>query len=370
MVMSLPMTKQEFTEEKQIKFRVSIAIAAGVTPADVTLDKIETISSRRGFDRHLLTDSLRVDTIVKASDESAAVSMASALTHDKINSELEKAGLPKATMLEAPKAATVEPRNVEPVQDNQQKTSNNSTTIAIVVSTVVVVTVLLAAGALFWRHRALTKLHRSKPYQVSPAATAAVAAANDWEQSSSTHVMDLCEHNRLRSTCQLCGAGVCVLTGVFDQQDPLSEPLPANLPPNPHKPEEGPDDSVYVPQEQIDFDAVFMNIRPSPVIVSQTDTKNSPIKISAVDIDRGMTPTNFDARGDMQETKVQSLVHALETGSVSVSADHGLVVRRQDLDSWSSEHVPSVQERISKWKRAEKAAAQTSTEHGQKGLPP
>jgi hypothetical protein len=54
MVMSLPMTKQEFTEEKQMKFRVSIATAGGVTPGDVTMDKIETIMSRRGSDHHLL----------------------------------------------------------------------------------------------------------------------------------------------------------------------------------------------------------------------------------------------------------------------------------------------------------------------------
>jgi len=76
------MTKQEFTEEKQIKFRESIATAAGVKPADVTLDKIETIRSTRVSHRRLLTDSLRVHTIVKASDESAAVSIASALNLD------------------------------------------------------------------------------------------------------------------------------------------------------------------------------------------------------------------------------------------------------------------------------------------------
>jgi hypothetical protein len=108
-----------------------------------------------------------------------------------------------------------------------------------------------------------------------------------------------------------------------------------------------------------------MDIHPS--FVSKRDAKNSPVKISAVDIDRGTTPTNVDARGEMKSTKVQNLVHTFETGAVSVSADHGLVVRRRDLDSLSAEHVTSVQERISKWKSAEKAAAQTSTEHGQKG---
>jgi hypothetical protein len=301
------MPVQEFTEEKQSKFRVSIATAAGVTPPDVTLDKIETISSRRGFDRHLLTDSLRVDTIVKASGESAAVSMASALTQDKINSELQKAGLPKVTMLEAPKAATVEPTlNVETVQDNQQKTSNNSTTIAAVVSTVVVVTVLLA-GALFWRRRTLTKLQGSNPYKLSSATAAAAAAANDSEHSDSTHVMDICEHNRLKSTCQLCDAGVFGLTGAFGREDPLSEPLPASFLSNTCQPEEEPDESVCVVQEQVDFDSVFMDIQPSSG-VSKRDTKNSRVKITVVDIDRGMTPTNVDDRGEMKSTKVHESV--------------------------------------------------------------
>ena len=115
MAVSLSMTQQDFTEEKQIKFRESIATAAVVKPADVTIDKIEKISSRRGSDRRILTDSIRVDTIVKASSESAAASMVSALTPDRINRELEKAGLPKAVMLEAPKAAAVEAPTAAPV---------------------------------------------------------------------------------------------------------------------------------------------------------------------------------------------------------------------------------------------------------------
>jgi hypothetical protein len=348
MVMSLPMTKQEFTEERQIKFRVSIATAAGVPPGDVALVKIETISSRRGSDRHLLTGSLSIDTIVKASDESAAVSMASALTQDKINSELQKAGLPMITMLEAPRAATVGPEN-------------NSTTIAAVVSTVVVVAVLLA-GALFWRHRALTNLQESKPYKLSSASAAAAAAANDSEQFDSTHVMDICEHNRLKSTCRLCGAGAFGLAGAFGREDPISKPLPASLPSNPRKPkgepEEEPDESVYILQDQIDLDAVFMDIHPSPAAVSERDTKNSPVKISAVDVDRGMTPTNFDARGEMKKTKVQNLVNTFQEAAVSVSVDHGLVIKRRELDSLSAELVPSFRERQLAF------TAQTSTAHG------
>jgi hypothetical protein len=344
------------------------------------LDKIETIMSRRGSHRRLLTDSLRVHTIVKASDESAAVSMASSLTPDNINSELEKAGMPKATMLESPKAATVEPRNVEPVQDNQQKTSNNSTTIAAVVSTVVVATVLLA-GALFWRHRVLTKSLGSKSYQLSPEAATAVAAANDSEQSGSTQyspscMLEICEHNRIRRTCQQCGAGAFGFAGAFGLQDPLSEPLPQNLPSIPHKPEEELHDSVlYVPTDQIDVDAVLMDICPSPSRV----TRNSPIYISGADIDRGTTTTNFEARtpisGPIKKTKVQLLVQAFETrkrnsagvlqetsadlekqgpnqvAPIQVSVDHGLVISRQDLHSLSAGHV--VRERILQWKNAE-----------------
>jgi hypothetical protein len=281
--------------------------------------------------------------------------MASSLTPDNINSELEKAGLPKATMLESPKAATVEPRNVEPVeQDNQQKTSNNSTTIAAVVSTVVVATVLLA-GALFWRHRVLTKLLGSNPYKLSSAA----AASNDSEQSDSTHVMDICVHNRLKSTCQLCGAGAFGLVGAFGREDPLSEPLAASFPSNPRKPEEEPDESVYILQDQIDLDSVFMDIHPSPACrVSQRDTQNSPVKISAVDVDRGMTPTNFDASGEMKRTKVQDLVHTFETASVTVSVDHGFVIKRRELDSLGAELVPSFRERKLAF------SAQTSTAHG------
>jgi hypothetical protein len=297
--------------------------------------------------------------------------MASALTPDNINSELEKAGLPKATMLESPKAATVEPRNVEPVeQDNQQKTSNNSTTIAAVVSTVVVATVLLA-GALFWRHRVLTKLLGSNPYKLSSAA----AASNDSEQSDSTHVMDICVHNRLKSTCQLCGAGAFGLVGAFGREDPLSEPLAASFPSNPRKPEEEPDESVYILQDQIDLDSVFMDIHPAPAgdlvfvdihpspagvsrCLSQRDTKNRLVKISAVDVDRGMTPTNFDASGEMKRTKVQDLVHTFETASVTVGVDHGLVIKRRELDSLGAELVPSFRERKLAF------SAQTSTAHG------
>jgi butyrate kinase len=74
--LSLPFTKDEFTEDKQSQFRKSLAVAAGVKPADVKIDKIETIVGRRGAGRRLLAGSIRVDTSIRAADNAQAGSMA------------------------------------------------------------------------------------------------------------------------------------------------------------------------------------------------------------------------------------------------------------------------------------------------------
>ena len=101
--LSLPFTKDEFTEDKQSKFRESLAVTADVKPADVKIDEIEIIGGRRGAGRHLLARSIRVDSSIRAADNSRANSMANALTLDKINAELAKVGLPRSIMLEAPR---------------------------------------------------------------------------------------------------------------------------------------------------------------------------------------------------------------------------------------------------------------------------
>jgi hypothetical protein len=64
------------------------------------VDKAKNFWSEKGKSSHDTSHLSQEKTIVKASDESAAVSIASALTLDEINSKLEKAGLPKVTMLE------------------------------------------------------------------------------------------------------------------------------------------------------------------------------------------------------------------------------------------------------------------------------
>jgi hypothetical protein len=96
--LSLPMRNADFTSDKQTLFKKALATAAGagVFEADVTIDKLETINGGR----RLLAESIRVGTIIKASNQAAADTMAKTLTQDKINNALSKSGLPAATLLE------------------------------------------------------------------------------------------------------------------------------------------------------------------------------------------------------------------------------------------------------------------------------
>jgi hypothetical protein len=87
------MTKQEFNEDRQAKFRQALATAAGVKIADVTIDKVTETSARRGA-------SIRVDSSVAASGGKSAESVQALMTADRINAELSNLGLPKAKMLD------------------------------------------------------------------------------------------------------------------------------------------------------------------------------------------------------------------------------------------------------------------------------
>ena len=68
MAVSLSMTKTSFNNDMQDLLKKSISAAAGVSAADVKIDKITTIIGLRG----LLSESIRVDTSVTASSEGAA----------------------------------------------------------------------------------------------------------------------------------------------------------------------------------------------------------------------------------------------------------------------------------------------------------
>jgi hypothetical protein len=143
---SLPMTEASFTTDKQDLFKKSIATAAAVSVADVNIDKIATIIGGR----RLLAESIRVDTRVTASSEAAAKAIARALTADKMNAELSKNNLPKATFLEAPKVSPLQ------AQDEKKKDAGSGGGVllaGILVPVLVFVVVSMACCCWCWCKR-------------------------------------------------------------------------------------------------------------------------------------------------------------------------------------------------------------------------
>ena len=100
MTVSLPMTQTEFDDEKQQAFKEALAKAAGqgVRADHVFIDTIEEMVTAA---RRLLAQGIRIAVSVKATDKDAASAIATSLTEAGINTELEKAGLPPVTLLEA-----------------------------------------------------------------------------------------------------------------------------------------------------------------------------------------------------------------------------------------------------------------------------
>jgi hypothetical protein len=141
MAVKLPVTKEQFNTGKQANFKQSIASAARVSTADVTIDKIENM---RRFGRRLLAGSIRVDTSIVAADQTSAKSMANTLTVDKINSELRNNGLPQAEILDPPQVKQI-------VKDDLKDSNRTPIIIAAVVSSVVI---LIAVGAFVFVRRA------------------------------------------------------------------------------------------------------------------------------------------------------------------------------------------------------------------------
>lgn len=106
MAVSLPLTRQEFNSSAQITFKQSVARAAGVSGTDVSIDRILDMNDGGIVLRRLLTSSIRVDTSVQAPNEIAASAIMTSLTADSLNAALVSAGLPAATILEAPTFAS------------------------------------------------------------------------------------------------------------------------------------------------------------------------------------------------------------------------------------------------------------------------
>jgi len=81
--LSLPMSKANFTADKQTALKASLARVAGVSDKDVTIDKIESITSGRN-------STVRVEVSIKAGGIAAADEIVRKMTADNINDELKK----------------------------------------------------------------------------------------------------------------------------------------------------------------------------------------------------------------------------------------------------------------------------------------
>jgi len=135
------MSPSAFTDDKQTAFKSSLAQAAGVSSESVVIHKIESIGSRR----HLLAEAIRVETGIMAADQGAAEAITGRLTVDSINSELAKAGLPAATVLEAA-IPTLTSSSTSPPKLTASK--EETADIAVASSSSVLSTPVLVGGAL------------------------------------------------------------------------------------------------------------------------------------------------------------------------------------------------------------------------------
>jgi hypothetical protein len=162
MKLGLPISKDDFKTHMQISFRQAIANAAGVGLTKVRIAKITAVNTRRS--RRLLAESIAVDVEVAAADSSAAKSVASNLSPDKINAQLEQAGLPKAEVLEAPS-----------VQSQGQ--NNTGVIVGAVMGSIVAVALLFAASVYFCRKDDDAELQKGSGSQNVP--TRDLEAAKD-----------------------------------------------------------------------------------------------------------------------------------------------------------------------------------------------
>ena len=163
--LSLPLSTADFDDAKQAKFKESIARAAGVSPADVTIDNVETLSAAR---RRLLVSSIRIDVSVKAKDKAAADAMGAELTAGNINVELSKAGLPQAEVLIKPSTTTVSADSVVTVSDGSSRDQGGGVSALPIISGAVGGVSLIGIAVASWwccrqknRPRATDNAHQS-----------------------------------------------------------------------------------------------------------------------------------------------------------------------------------------------------------------
>ena len=134
----------EFTDDKKTVFKTSLAQVAGVSVKDVTIDKVEILGIET---RRLLSDGIIVTSSVKASSQKDADAITEKLTVEAINTQLSRAGLPEATMIEAP---TVILQVSESDSTSGEGSADNMVVIGVIGG---VVGLMVLIGAAVWSTR-------------------------------------------------------------------------------------------------------------------------------------------------------------------------------------------------------------------------
>ena len=109
LTVNLPMSAAEFTQEKQMVFKESIAEVAGVKPSFVEITDIAQVSTRRNASRTLLAASIEVMTRIRTISGDAE-EIVNRLDEDTINAQLAKNGLPEGQVTR--KASKLQPANL------------------------------------------------------------------------------------------------------------------------------------------------------------------------------------------------------------------------------------------------------------------
>ena len=95
---SLPLTEAEFDATAQTAYKTSVATVASVETSAVSIDSVTAVARRR----RLLSAGIELATSVQASSSSAATSISTSITIEALNTQLDVAGLPAASMVSAP----------------------------------------------------------------------------------------------------------------------------------------------------------------------------------------------------------------------------------------------------------------------------
>lgn len=95
---SLPLTEAEFDATAQTAYKESVATVASVETTAVSIDSVTAVARRR----RLLNAGIEVETSVQAASSAAATSISTSITIEALNTQLDTAGLPAASMVSAP----------------------------------------------------------------------------------------------------------------------------------------------------------------------------------------------------------------------------------------------------------------------------